>query len=89
MLPLVRRIKGYKGEKVQLARMKSSVPLEDYPSEELCGFFRDLTGENEKEILEMADVEMSEEILRLLWHFAILMANELGQPSSQELRQVS
>ena len=74
-------------EKIVLARVKSNIPLEDMSAEDLCAKFRELTKENEKDILEMAGVkDPSINNLRLLMHYTILGANEMGQPAGQLLQ---
>ncbi|XP_062583975.1 uncharacterized protein LOC134245733 [Saccostrea cucullata] len=62
--------------------------MEDMPRGELISAFRELTGEDEKEILDMAQKEATEANLRHLLHYTIIQANEVGQPASQTLQRL-
>lgn len=49
---------------------------------------RDLTEESEKDCLEMAGRENTDENLKCLLHLAIFHANEFGQPDGQNLETI-
>ena len=84
MLPLVRGVR--EGQMPpQLVRFRMNVSMETMEDQEIIDQFRELTGENEKEMIEMAGKEV--ESLRLLAHYAVILANECGQPEGQELHR--
>ncbi|XP_061181440.1 uncharacterized protein LOC133189995 [Saccostrea echinata] len=87
IIPIVRKMKTT-GRVTSFARMKSNICMEDMPRGELISAFRELTGEDEKEILEMAQKEATEANLRHLLHYAIIQANEVGQPAAQTLQRL-
>ncbi|KAK3103081.1 hypothetical protein FSP39_016318 [Pinctada imbricata] len=91
ILPLVRKMKAVgRGDRMPaLARLKSNTPLDEMSRDDVISAFRELTGENEKEILEMAQKECTDGNLRLLLHFGIILANEIGEPTGQALRGAS
>ena len=91
ILQLVRKMKAVgRGDRIPaLARLKSNAPLDEMARDDVISSFRELTGENEKEILEMAGKECTDNNLRLLLHFSIILANEIGEPTGQTLRGVS
>ena len=90
MLPLVRKLRDFNGDRpiATFARLRSTLATESIPGSELAKHFRDLTGENEKEILEMAGREVTDENLMILLHLSIIYANDIGAPDGQELQQV-
>ena len=57
ILPLIRKVKNAKTDRINLARVKSTTPTEELSKEDLLKEIRDITGENEKEILELAQKE--------------------------------
>ena len=60
LFALVKKIKALRGERVSnLTRIKNSLPTEELSGEELCNHFRELTGENEKEVLELAGKDVN------------------------------
>ncbi|XP_061192114.1 uncharacterized protein LOC133200311 [Saccostrea echinata] len=69
----------------QFARYKINTPLEEMEKDEVNSAFRKRTGESEKECMQMAGKEMTEQNLKTLLHLVILRANEFGQPAGQEL----
>lgn len=90
MMPILKKLKSFRGDKVtSCARIKSATPTEELAQNELCKQFRDLTGEDEKEMLEMAGREINDNNLRLLLHFSIIYANENGHPEGQDMQTVS
>ncbi|XP_062606038.1 uncharacterized protein LOC134267842 [Saccostrea cucullata] len=85
LFPVIKELRGLEQPVKQFARYKINTPLEDMDKEEVINAFRELTGESEKDCLQMAGREMSDENLRTLLHLVILRANEFGQPAGQEL----
>jgi hypothetical protein len=84
LMALLKKIKAFRGERVSnLARIKNSLPTEELSGYELCNHSRELTGENDKEVLGLAGKDVNEASLRLLLHFTILLANENGQPNDR------
>ncbi|OWF47760.1 hypothetical protein KP79_PYT06231 [Mizuhopecten yessoensis] len=49
--------------------------------------FKRLTGDTAREILEMAGKEDTRDNVEVLLHYTILHANEIGQPSGQDLSE--
>lgn len=87
LIPLVRKMKSATGGRIQtLARVKSTLSIEEMTRSEVISAFREITGEDEKEILELAQREVTDANLRHLLHFAIVHANEVGQPAAQNLQ---
>lgn len=71
----------------QLARVKSNTLTEEMSKEELVAAFREITGEDEVGMLDMAHKEASESNLRNLLHYTIVYANEVDQPAAQTLQR--
>ena len=80
-LPLLVALKANHVPK-EFARMTAETPLDEDQLEEA---FNSLTGERATQILSLADRENNLQNLRLLIHFTILKANEVGQSNGQEL----
>ncbi|XP_062602975.1 uncharacterized protein LOC134264730 [Saccostrea cucullata] len=85
ILPVVKKVKNYAGQRLNFAKLKSTMPIEELSEGELAQKFKDLTSEKACDILEMAAKEISAENLRVLLHFTILHANETGAPDGQQL----
>ncbi|XP_062574215.1 uncharacterized protein LOC134236043 [Saccostrea cucullata] len=85
LFPVIKELRGLEQPVKQFARYKINTPLEDMDKEEVINAVRELTGESEKDCLQTAGREMSDENLRTLLHLVILRANEFGQPAGQEL----
>lgn len=88
MLPVIKMLRGMDQPVAQLARYKINTPLEEMEIGQVISAFRELTGESEKDCLEMAGKENTERNLKCLLHFAIIQANELGQPNGQNLETI-
>lgn len=86
ILPIVRKLRDSNLSIVNYARFRMNIPLESMPDDEIINSFRELTGESEKECIEMSGKDVSSDTLRALSHFSILHANEFGQPSGQSLQ---
>ena len=63
--------------------------LDNMDSDELISTYREMTGTSEKDVFEISGKPMSDDTLRLLVHVTILYANEHGQPSGQELVDIT
>lgn len=70
-----------------LTRVKSNTLTEEMSKEELVAAFREITGEDEVGMLDMAHKEASESNLRNLLHYTIVYANEVDQPAAQTLQR--
>ena len=55
-----------------LGRVKSTMPTEELSKEDLIKEIRDITGENEKEILELAQKDVTDHNLKLLLNYSII-----------------
>lgn len=83
-LPLLVALKANHVPK-EFARMTAETPLVDLDEDQLEEAFNSLTGERATQILSLAERENNLQNLRLLLHFTILKANEVGQSNGQEL----
>lgn len=85
---MVLRFKNQDGDLPhQLARVKINSATENMSREDLITTFRELTGVSEKDVMEMANKEPSDDNLKLLLHTSILYANEVGEPQGQVLEE--
>lgn len=69
-----------------LASAKSNTSTEVMSKEELIAAFREITGEDEVEMLDMTHKEASETNIRNILHYTIVYANEVGQAAAQTLQ---
>lgn len=88
LLPVIKNLRGMDQPVAQLARYKINTPLEEMEIGQVVSAFQELTGESEKDCLEMAGKENTEGNLKCLLHFAIIQANEFGQPDGQNLETI-
>lgn len=88
LLPVIKKLRGMDQPVPQLAKFKINTPLEEMERSQVVSAFRDLTGESEKDCLEMAGREITDENLKCLLHLAIIHANEFGQPDGQNLETI-
>lgn len=87
LIPIVRKMKNSRELISQPARVKSNTLTEGMSKEELVAAFREITGEDEVEMLDMAHKAASERNLRNLLHYTIVYANGVGQPVAQTLQR--
>lgn len=90
LLPLALRLKDVEiQDEREFARLKKEHPLTRYSVEELENEFKNLTGEEAKEILSLVGKNRDMNNLRLLVHVAICMANDVGAPRSTPITRSS
>ena len=89
LVPVILRLKSLEGEDVmELARLKRGYPLEDYSLVELRMEFERLTGESVKDVLGLAGKDDNLDTVRVLMHFSIEHANNVGAPRGQLLQSI-
>lgn len=88
MLPVIKNLRGLDQPVAKFARYKINTPLEEMEIGQVVSAFREQTGDSEKDCLEMAGEENTEGNLKCLLHFAIIQANEFGQPYGQNLETI-
>ena len=87
ILKVMKKFKDFKPSvPTEFARLKSNEKLEDLDTNELKEGFLKLTGEDAATILELASATCSDENLRRLLHVTILLANDIGQPAGNDLK---
>lgn len=89
LVPLALQFRDHDGNVTQFARPKMNKILDNMDSDELISTYREMTGTSEKDVFEISGKPMSDDTLRLLVHVTILYANEHGQPSGQELVDIT
>lgn len=88
IFPLIKRVRGAEGPAGPLARLKMNAPTETMTISEMKTAFRELSGESLEECLQMVgDTANVEEGMKKLLHYAIIYANEVGQPDGQDISQ--
>ena len=89
LVPVILRLKSWEGEDVmELARLKRGYPLEDYSLVELRMEFERLTGESVKDVFGLAGKDDNLDTVRVLMHFSIEHANNVGAPRGQLLQSI-
>lgn len=78
ILPLVKKMKNYAGQRLNLGKLRSNMGIEELSDAELANKFKKLTNEAAEDILEMSSKGMSSVNLKTLLHYTILLANETG-----------
>ena len=73
---------------MDLARLKWGYPLENYSLVELRMEFERLTGESVKDVLGLAGKDDNLDTVRVLMHFSIEHANNVGAPRGQLLQSI-
>lgn len=90
LLPLTFGLKDVEiQDEREFARLKKEHPLTGYSVEELETEFKNLTGEEAKEILSLVGKHKDINNVRLLVHVAICMANDVGAPRSTPIDRSS
>lgn len=88
IFPLIKRVRGAESPAGPLARLKMNAPTETMTISEMKTAFRELSGESLEECLQMVgDTANIEEGMKKLLHYAIIYANEVGQPDGQDISQ--
>lgn len=79
--PLVKRLRDPERVRGNLARLKRTHPTENMDLENLGRAVKNITGEDAQDIWAMAghDQDPTEDDMRLVLHYTITTANELGQ----------
>ena len=89
VLPLIAKVKKSKALPQPVAQLKKGQMLSEVPIEQQVLELEKLTGHAVKELFELADKSVEEGAdVALFLHMAIVMANEVGQPSTQVLRDL-
>ena len=88
-MPLAVQFRHHDGQIQQYARPKMNKCLDTMPADELISVFRDITGSSEKDKFELSGKQISDDTLRLLVHLTVVYANEHGQPTGQELVDIT
>lgn len=78
ILPVVKKMRNYAGQELNLCKIRSNMGIEIYLGAELANKFKELTNEAAEDILEMSSKVMSSVNLNTLLHYTILLANETG-----------
>lgn len=78
ILQVVKKMRNYAGQKLNLCKIRSNMGIEIYSGAELANKFKELTNKAAEDILEMSSKVMSSVNLKTLLHYTILLANKTG-----------
>lgn len=72
ILPVVKKMRTYAGQRLNWCKLKSNMALEELSNAELASKFKDLTNESAEDILEMSIKNLSTINQKSLLHYTIL-----------------
>lgn len=85
LVPLLRMVRGMNEPPSRFARVVSDQPIDDLQMSDLLALFKQVTGADGMELLDLAGVAVDVPHMRCLLHFSIVRANEVGQPRGRAL----
>lgn len=89
-LKLLKKFKEVKiNARTDLARVKALVKTENLSEEDCKKYIHTITGEDAADYLDLSASQTDADSLRKLLHCAIILANEIGQPSGDDLVQAN